>query len=146
MLFRSVEEWIQFGLYPDGAFAEFQRNSATATNRGHNYGANMLDTFISIADALRRDGDSSLYEYSSTNGIWESGCTTEPAKNLRLAVDSFLEIVSYEKDWYVGETSVNSDYRIDNIRAESPTKQHINEIYFAPLANKYYQDATIQAH
>jgi hypothetical protein len=72
------EEFVQFCVFPDGATAEFSRNTTSSPNTGLNYNASTLKCAISVAEALRLSGDSSLYDYSSSNGHWESACTTQP--------------------------------------------------------------------
>jgi|GEM_PF-3116107 len=135
------EEWIQFNIFPDGSTAEFTRNSSSSPNTGLNYLATSLQAAISVAEALRLSGDSSLYDYSSSNGHWESACTTQPPKTIKLVVETFIKLISKDLAWYVDSTSVNESYRIDNTRSG---KCYIGEITFATLGNRYWKDDYIK--
>jgi hypothetical protein len=135
------EEWIQFNIFPDGSTAEFTRNTSSSPNTGLNYLATSLQAAISVAEALRLSGDTSLYDFSSSNGHWESACTTQPPKTIKLVVETFIKLISKELAWYVDSTSVNESYRIDNTRSG---KCYIGETTFAPLGNRYWKDDYIK--
>jgi len=135
------EEWIQFCVFPDGSTAEFSRNTTSSPNTGLNYNASTLKVAVSVAEMLRLSGDSSLYNYSSSNGHWESACTTQPPKTLKLVVETYIKLISKELAWYVDGSSVNELYRIDNTRSG---KCYIGEITFAPMGNRYWKDDYIK--
>jgi chitodextrinase len=131
------EEWIRCSVYPDGAIGEFERNYSSGPNQGLLYMGSLLDSAVSVADALARTGDTSLYEYSTSAGIWGSECTIEPPKTLKLVVDTYMKLISKELAWYLDQSSVSETYRIDSTRSGI---QWVQEIWFAPIGNRYWQD------
>ncbi len=138
-----VEEWIRFSVYPDGSVGEFERNDSTRQMRGLTYNGSNLETATWIAEALRLDGDPSLYNYSTTDGIWGTECTTEPAKTLKLAVDTHLDLIENIKLWYLDSGSITTANRIDNTDEES-NYYWVVDINFAPIANRYWDDERIR--
>lgn len=135
------EEWIRFSTYPDGSTGEFERNGDYGNPQaGHVYNAYNLASAVLVAEALRLSGDSGLYDYSTTEGIWGTQCTTEPAKNLKLVVDTYLDLNEGVKLWYLYSASVSAANRIDNVNNE----QWIGEIWFATAGNRYWKDERIR--
>ena len=135
------EEWIRCSVYPDGALGEFERNSTSSPNQGLLYLGSILESYVSVAEALRLTGDTSLYDYSTTGGLWQTECTTQPAKNVKLVVDTYYDLIFHNLAWYVDSSSVNEAYRID---ATANGKESIEDIWFAPLGNRYWQDADLK--
>jgi chitodextrinase len=135
------EEWIRFSTYPDGSTGEFERNGSWGNPQaGHVYNAYNLASAVLVAEALRLSGDSGLYDYATTDGIWGTECTTEPAKNLKLIVDTYLDLNEGVKLWYKDSGSVTASDRIDNVNNE----QWIGEIWFATAGNRYWKDERIR--
>ena len=139
MLF--FEEWIQFSVYPDGAVGEFERNQASLPVKGLNYLASVLKAAVSVADALERDGEFSLYNYSSSNGIFGSNCTTEAPKTLKLVVETYIKLISDDLAWYLDGATVSESTRINGVNEST---QWLGEIWFAPLGNRYWKDDYIK--
>ncbi|MDA9260883.1 hypothetical protein N9P58_03340, partial [Puniceicoccaceae bacterium] len=138
-----VEEFIRFSVYPDGSVGEFERNAADRPMRGLTYNGSNLETATWIAEVLRLDGDPGLYNYSTTNGIWGTECTTEPAKTLKLAVDTHLDLIENIKLWYLDSGSITAANRIDNYD-EGSNQYWVVDINFAPIANRYWDDERIR--
>ena len=139
MLF--FEEWIQFSVYPDGAVGEFYRGDSSNPDRGINYLASVLKAAVSVAEALRLSGDSSLYDFSSSYGIFGSNCTTEPPKTLKLVVETYIKLISGDLAWYLDGTTASESTRINGVNGST---QWVNEIFFAPLGNRYWKDDYIK--
>ena len=135
------EEWIRCSVYPDGAIGEFERNYSSGPNQGLLYMGSLLDSAVSVADALARTGDTSLFEYSTSAGIWGSECTIEPPKTLKLVVDTYMKLISKELAWYLDQSSVSEIFRIDSTRSGI---QWVQEIWFAPMGNRYWKDPYIK--
>ena len=143
-----VEEWIQFGIFPDGSQGEYERNSTSSNiQQGLIYSQVNMGVAAMIASAYQINGDPSLINYSSRNGIFgtESG-SGDPAKSLKLTVNTYFDLIEKQTLWYYYNGPIDSDYLIDNT-AEigfDAGKQWIGEIYFAPVANRYWQDERIR--
>jgi len=113
--------------------------------RGLNYSSSCLETAIWIAEAFRLQGDLDLYNYSTTEGIWGSECTTEPAKNLKLVVETHLDLIEGEKLWYLDSGSVTEDDRIDNTDYDNGERRYyVVDIFFSPIANRFWKDERIR--
>lgn len=142
------EEWLKFSVFPDGSAGEFERNSTSrSVQQGMNYNSTTIAAAICLADAMARQGDTSLYEFSTREGRYgtesESG---EGAKSLRLVVDTYFEMIEYKKDWYLEDGQLTEPYRIDAVSdiGSMAGTQWISEIYFAPIANRYWKDQDIK--
>jgi chitodextrinase len=135
------EEWIQFSVYPDGAVGEFQRGSTSNPDKGINYLASVLKAAVSVAAALELDGEFSLYDFSSSNGMFGSNCTTEPPKTLKLVVDTYIKLISGDLDWYLDETTVSESTKINGVNGNT---QWVGEIWFAPMGNRYWKNDYIK--
>lgn len=66
---RWAKEYVRYSAYPDGTVAELERGRSGA-ERGMNYVNKTLSTVAMIADVLARDGDPSVYEYATSDGIF----------------------------------------------------------------------------
>ncbi len=145
------EEWLQFSVFPDGSVGEYDRNRSSTSSsnvmQGLIYNGANLESAITLASALSINGDDSLFQYSTTNGIWGTESTGgDPAKSLKLAVNTHMDLIENEKLWYAADGSVVTANRIDS-KAESGNNNGTQwnvEIYFAPIGNRYWKDARIK--
>ena len=143
-----VEEWLQFSVFPDGSVGEYERNKLSGNiQQGMIYNAANLEACISIASALSRRGDHSLFEFSTRNGRWGTESVgSEPDKNLKMAVYAHMDLIEHERDWYFDRGSVIDDHRIDSTSETGSNVgyQWVGEIYFAPMGNRYWKDERIK--
>ena len=142
------EEWLQFSVYPDGSVGEFERNVLTYNvNQGLLYNAVNLCSACEMASALAKQGDNSLFAYSTSNGIWGSESTGgDPDKTLKLTVETYLDLIEHEKLWYHYAGSVSPEHLIDSKSDSGPQSgtQWVTDIYFGPVANGYWKDDRIK--
>ena len=142
-----VEEFIQFGVFADGSQGEFERNSAATPQQGLAYMTTNIGTAAIIASALEKNGDPSLFTYTTRNGIWGTECAPGDAdKTLKLTIDTYFDMIEHQKLWYYEFGTVTDDYIIDNTVAVGTYagKQWLGELYFAPIANRYWKDERIR--
>jgi hypothetical protein len=142
------EEWLKFSVFPDGAVGEFERNNVAGNvQRGFNYNAYNLESLLTVVDAMARVGDTWLYDYSTTDGIYGTECTIEPAKSFKMVVETYLDLIEHKRDWYCDEGEVIPEHLIDHTSETGAEigKQWVGEIYFAPVANRYWKDSRITA-
>ena len=142
-----VEEWIQFGVFADGSQGEFERNSNATPQQGLAYMTTNIGTAAIIASALEKNGDPSLFTYTTRNGIWGTECATGDAdKTLKLTLDTYFDMVEHLTLWYYEFGTVTDDYIIDDTVAVGTYagKQWLGELYFAPIANRYWKDERIR--
>ena len=139
------EEWIRFSVYPDGSVGEYERNGNYGDPMsGLTYNGYNLESAMTVAEALRLDGDTGLYDYSTTEGLWNTQCTTEPAKTLKLVVDTHFDLIEHEKLWYLDSGSIIASDLIDN-KNETSGVHWVFDIFFGPLGNRYWKDSRILA-
>jgi hypothetical protein len=69
---RYVKEWVTFGHSLSGGnaggFGDVDRGSDTFPQLGYSYALHALEAILPAMDALARQGDTELYDYSSTDG------------------------------------------------------------------------------
>lgn len=146
------EEWLKFSVFPDGSSGEFERNNDGGRNiqQGFLYNARNIEAYVTTADAFARLGDPSLFELTTRDGIHGTASASgQPDKDLRLVVKTYFDLMHHKKAWYNADRSVDERYRIDHVAdidgANKAGTQWVNEIWFAPIANRYWNDAEILA-
>ena len=65
-----VKEWITFAVFSDGLTGEFNRGTPSRPEAGWFYSMYTLTHCLTIADALARTGDTDLYEFKTSEGMW----------------------------------------------------------------------------
>lgn len=146
------EEWLKFSVFPDGSSGEYERNNDSGRNiqQGFLYNARNIEAYVTTADAFARLGDPSLFELSTRDGIHGTASRDgEPDKDLRLVVETYLDLMHHKKAWYNADLAVDERYRIDHVAdidgANKAGTQWVNEIWFAPIANRHWNDADVLA-
>ncbi|MGZ0706949.1 hypothetical protein ACWPKO_01260 [Coraliomargarita sp. W4R53] len=144
------EEWLKFNVFADGSSGEYERNDDNGRNiqQGFLYNARNIEAYVTTADALARHGDTSLYDLSTREGIFGTeSAAGQDAKTLRMTVETYFDLTEGDKAWYNSDYSVDERYRIDHIAnidgANKAGTQWVNEIWFAPIANRYWKDEGI---
>lgn len=102
---RYVMEWLTYTVNADGSSGEFARNGEYCIARqGLIYHSLSLQAGLMGARLLQRQGDASLVNFSTRDGLFgsESG-SGQPPKSLEGASDTYLRIVSGALDWYQAE-------------------------------------------
>lgn len=136
---RWFKEAIMFGTFPDGTLGEMYRWESNFPTLGWNYAALTLGELVTIADAFARTGDTSLYDYSTSEGY--NGTAGGP-KSLGQMITLFLGHVNGTVIRYGTETSTNngnSAYRIGTVDGISG-EAYADDANFSQ-ANIYYQSA-----
>jgi len=135
------KEMIMFGVFPDGTMAEYERNGdygAPQTGAMY-YGSLNIETLINIAEALRRKGDNSMYQYKTSSGLWS---TQGGPKDLRLMIKAYMENMTGRVKRYY--KSVQQSNMIDYEDEADANRHIVFEIMFS-MANKYYQDPQLRS-
>jgi hypothetical protein len=148
-----TKEYLQYGVYPDGNFAELSRFGVGKPEKGISYAVGTVNTLCRIADALARTGDFSLYAYATTVGAFGTQGAPTGAGNEQFASGKSLKFCLYAlaryfngtyQRWGTEEPSLSTDpeYIMDGVF----NPQHVvyeEDIYFA-LPNLYYKDSFIR--
>jgi hypothetical protein len=135
---RWVKEWLMFAVWPDGTTSEGLRNGdySRPPTGVMWYGAIVLECVLIIAEHLRRKGDTELYDFTTSDGIWGND---GGSKNIRLVVNTLVEGLRSTVDrywWTVSEAN-----RLDSLDG---TYRYRAEMALA-IANLNFKDATIAA-
>jgi len=136
---RFFTEWLEYGVMPGGIPIEQYRWSGNVPQTGYMYAGTTLGTMVTLADHFARAGDTSLYDLTTTEGIYGSESPGNP-KSLHQVMQHFAGQTNGTILEYASTTSTsNSALIIDPVGAET----HIEYIYMAP-GNVYYNDAAIK--
>jgi hypothetical protein len=143
---RGFQEWIKYGTFPGGqVMDQFRWNPGSAGStaatmaHGYYYAGAAIGSSISVAEYFARSGDTSLYTYSTSEGMFGSqGGPKSLLKILQhyagLTNDTIIEFAS---------PTATTDVRkkIDAVDEIAKTNQ-VTYVNLAP-ANVFYQDSAI---
>jgi hypothetical protein len=132
------KEWMQVNVYPDGTIFDQERwNDKGNPQTGWHYSTTALGTAITTADHLARAGDTSLYEYSTSNGCY--GSKGGP-KSLLKVLQRYANLALGNVFAYASATSTSEPTRrID----PDGTLRYVSDLAMAQ-ANLYYRDSIVE--
>ena len=138
---RFVQEWLKFAVWPEGAVLDQNRwNNGHTPQLAYSYEGTAIGSIVTIADHLARDGDTSLYTYSTSEGMFG----TEGGPKSILSVLKHYAGLTIGTIRKYGSPTATSDprYLIDP-SPELGGNYVIGYVNMAP-ANIYYKDASIK--
>ena len=99
---RYFMEWLAYGVYPDGSQGEYNRNgNYCIAGQGPIYAASNLQGAAMFAGLLARQGDHSLAQFSTREGLFGTQSPAPAApKTLSLALNTYLELITGHLEWY----------------------------------------------
>lgn len=102
---RYFDEWLAYSVWPDGSEGEFSRNGDYCiANQGVIYGASNSQAMTLVAWALARQGDKSLFDVSTREGLFGSEATArDEPKSLALVTRTLLNLRSGSIKWFYFE-------------------------------------------
>lgn len=102
---RYFTEWLTFSVLPDGSQGEFARNgNYCIPGQGLIYGATNSQAMVLVAWALARQGDRSLFDYSTRDGLFGSECAAgDSTKSLSLVASTLLKLRTGDLSWFYFE-------------------------------------------
>jgi len=141
---KGFEEWVKFMIYPAGASAigalwdEKRWGPPPNTWLGFNYFALSLGSAITVADHFARAGDTSLYNFSTSDGVCgsEGGPKSILDAMTHLAGMTNGTILDYGSD----VVTTDSDLVIDQ---ETPDQNHQGFVYLA-AGNTFFDNAAVK--
>ncbi len=135
---RFVREFVAYSVFPDGSLGDFERWEDRLPDLGWAYGIQALGPVVDIADAFARTGDTSLYDYETSNGAHGS---EGGSKSLDFAVKSMGRYLDGTYERYATEdpNEVGDANRIDG---EHGDWQSVHDASLT-VANVYYRDEYI---
>lgn len=131
------KEFIKYSIYPDGTFTEFHRATSSLPDKGFAYSTASCNIMIEIADLYARQGDKSLYNYVTSDGVNQ---TKGGQKSLKLMIQSLSKHINGTIKRYAISTSSSQNI----IDGKYKTWLSENDIWFAQ-ANVYYKDSYIKS-
>ena len=149
---RFFREWLMYGVFPDGSIAsDADRNHDYGVpQQGFRYEQIIVEAFILCADAHARRGDRSLYEFSTTAGLWGTEVPTGgTAKTLKTVLDAWVPYFDDTSQQY--HVKVNPFQRLRALRGgaeggvDPVTGQPVRREFYPygfmyAMANKFYRD------
>lgn len=98
---RYVMEWLAYSVWPDGSQGEFARNGDYCiAGQGAVYAQSNVQAAVLLAVALARQGDRSLADFSTREGLF--GSAGGP-KGIEQAALALLRLRDGELDWHLDE-------------------------------------------
>lgn len=126
---RYWEEVIKFGHFTNAdAQSDFERWTATEPNKGWKYATEIVAPMITVAEALKSTGDTSLYDFSTSAGTTQ---TSGGPKTLLTAMTALMRYVSQFYSRKAGGNPIN------------PAPGYVNEVGLI-LGNSHYSDTFIR--
>jgi hypothetical protein len=102
---RYFLEWLTYSVWPDGSQGEFARHDEYCiAQQGVVYASANIQGATLLATALARQGDMSLIEFSTREGLF--GSASQPSdspKSLGLAIRTYVRLIQGELDWHLHE-------------------------------------------
>lgn len=100
---RYTMEWLTWGVYADGSTSEYMRHGEYCVARqGLIYGAMNVQSGVMLARLLARQGDRSLVDFATSEGLFGTESPAQP-KTLARAAQTLLEASTGGLDWYRAE-------------------------------------------
>jgi hypothetical protein len=89
---RFVREWVRYQMWSEGQLGDLYRwhQDGGSPCKGYWYAGEQMGHILMLAEAFARNGDSSLYEYVTSDGIYGS---QGGSKSLKLAAQHFQNMV-----------------------------------------------------
>jgi hypothetical protein len=144
---RYGREWLMFGhrvTSSDGLAGDVNRGTDSFPQLGFSYGLHAMESLIPAMDGLARQGDTSLYEFSSSDGAATPSGGTNHYKTMEGVFDTYIKWIkgSYPAQ-YTGSgnpppTSItgNAYYRIQS-RNTANGREIVNDASLLLPANYY---------
>ncbi len=139
---RFFRESLRYSVWPDGTYVDIIRTSPGATN-AFSYPMAYLGSMCTLADALARMGDRSLYDYSTSEGMAGTESTSDqPPKSIR----AVIKHLAGQVDGTIVKYGSGKDHVPDNIINTTNTGGYgdgnISDVFMAQ-SNIYYRDPYI---
>lgn len=102
---RYVMEWLTFAVWPDGSEGEFLRNGDYCiAQQGLIYAASNLQAGLLLGRVLARQGDTSLFDFRTRDGLFGTqALALDAPKSLSLVAATRIALQRGERLWYQHE-------------------------------------------
>jgi len=144
---RYAREWVMFGhrvTSSDGLAGDVNRGTDSFPQLGFSYGLHALESLIPAMDGLARQGDTSLYEFSSREGAATPTGGTNHYKTMEGVLDTYIRWItgSYPAQYTASgnpppsSIAGNAYYRIQS-RNTANGREMVNDASLLLPANYY---------
>lgn len=142
---RWVKDIIKYQMYADGTVAEFYRGNEAHPNHAICYGSYVINQTVTMADALARKGDLSLYQYTTTDGVFGSAGNPGSPKSIKLGIQALGKYLDGTFQRYVAP-GLDPFLRIDGVGGTRSNPNRKSGYDCGSLiANLYYHDDYIKS-
>jgi hypothetical protein len=102
---RYVMEWLTYGVWADGSQGEYARNGDYCiASQGTIYSTSNLQGATTLARILARQGDSSLINFATTDGLFGTqSANANSAKSVELVAATTLKLLTGQSKWFFHE-------------------------------------------
>ena len=150
---KYIQEWVKYATYPDGTVVDQFRwklfmSSPYDPPLGYVYAMTTIGSNIAVVDHLARDGDTSLYTYSTSEGV---GTTAGGPKTILQILQRYAKMQQHLINVYGSDNATLTDCkRIDDFLDTSVCSgfpnNHRGIIDATPFAqaNVFYNNPTIR--
>ncbi len=135
---RAFKEYIRYTVFPGGYVGSFKRWSTNNPTLGLIYAFTSFGLLVQVADVAARGGDTSLYDYTTSDGMCGSEGGT---KNLLFALTSLANHVDHTFVRYGTDQSGNNgnaSYIIDSVNDLTGDAMVFDHV--VAQANVYYRN------
>ena len=143
---RYFKEQMQYGVYPDNTMDELRRAISGVPAHGWTYPQATLAQLVVIADVQARNGDTELYDFTTSVGV---GNTAGGTKGLKEALKQHLRLMTHDLrrcgSSVAGNCPPNTDNFLIDSNDETLTNGRMVYDVFTAQANNYYKDTFIKA-
>lgn len=152
-------EWITYATYADNMINDYRRNATQGepVTNGWQYSGNAIGTMASVADLFARNGDLSLYNYSTQSGRLFTGAPAGYVADSRAPGNpkSLLKIIrrhagfvnqrtTASPGWVGGESNLCTNLPANYIQPIDPDgTQRIQDTAYV-AANVFYNDPAVK--
>lgn len=146
---RRFEEYMQYGVWPQGAAVDFERWQTGPPTQGWRYAGATLLSYAGIADIFGRAGDPSLltYQTTGTETMCSGAGSTAGVKSLQSWVTQYGQYVQDPGPFNRFGTNTPAEqtapFHLDSVD-QVDGQASIRDTYAAPVVNLYYQNTTIK--
>jgi hypothetical protein len=143
---RYMREFVMFGtaLGDYGGYGDHNRGTNTFPQLGFSYALHGMESCLPAMDALARKGDTSLYEFSSTDGATTPKWATNYLKSMETVLDGHLKWIAQTWPAQYTDSSLppssgvagNAFYRVHSRNTDN-NREMVNDANFLYAANYY---------
>lgn len=145
---RYFEEAIKYAVFPhsgESHFNDFNRWTSSFPTLGWRYSIGALDDLIMIADIFARHGDTSLYDYSTSDGALSFSDTTGGPKSLLTTALTLAKYVDKSLLNYGSDVNNTPPYEIGVHDGIATQGADLTRDRILAIGNLYWQNNFIQS-